>query len=548
MEDAPHRIRQYRWVVTASAPDEGFAIRQRLRDEWGGGMLSAMARAFDEAETGERVLHIPKIELNLRVASESEFVTLLPELIYRQLDEQLRGMLSSAGERRGELDDWQELTSAQDRFAMVVHYLRHGALPWAYTDIASADIIEQVRAICRQDIPRLAQLLRNEADRVVWLYRLLQLQHESELYDFAPLLHKAIQPSGRGDAERVLNAVMRSDRAAVSRHVRLRLMAVLLAGSLQSAAGGIDFISTAIIRQELSSEEATAFLAILSASPELMLETSGDEDAGTGSAARGDLDGVRGTDADESAGNDASASPRIPSDQSLEGTQLADGGEVATSDGKGIATGGEAAESKSRRQPGLRTDALLDELMTSHDERSTASDDGSGFAIRVWNAGLVLLHPFIPALFANRGLVESGSKELVNTSIARAAALLHFLATGGEEIYEYELGLCKVMLGLTPETPLYVSEGLLHKSDMDEADTLLRSAIGHWSLLKSTSVDGMRQSFLQRRGLLRNEDSGWRLRVEPESYDMLLKYLPWGLSIIKLPWMVRPMHIEWATP
>jgi Contractile injection system tape measure protein len=55
-------------------------------------------------------------------------------------------------------------------------------------------------------------------------------------------------------------------------------------------------------------------------------------------------------------------------------------------------------------------------------------------------------------------------------------------------------------------------------------------------------------AFLQRRGALREEESGWRLQPEPESYDVLLGRLPWGLATVKLPWMTRPLYTDWPTP
>jgi len=70
----------------------------------------------------------------------------------------------------------------------------------------------------------------------------------------------------------------------------------------------------------------------------------------------------------------------------------------------------------------------------------------------------------------------------------------------------------------------------------------------HWKALGKTSVDGLRVAFLQRRGALREEEDGWRLQLEPESFDVLLGHLPWGLATVKLPWMTRPLYTDWPTP
>ena len=36
------------------------------------------------------------------------------------------------------------------------------------------------------------------------------------------------------------------------------------------------------------------------------------------------------------------------------------------------------------------------------------------------------------------------------------------------------------------------------------------------------------------------------LRVE--SFDMLVGQLPWGIGIVKLPWMTKPIYTDWPTP
>ncbi|MDD4888107.1 MAG: contractile injection system tape measure protein, partial [Thiomonas sp.] len=164
----------------------------------------------------------------------------------------------------------------------------------------------------------------------------------------------------------------------------------------------------------------------------------------------------------------------------------------------------------------------------------------------VADAGLILLHPFLPRLFEVRHLSAGGS--LPEANLPRAAALLHWLVNGREEVYEFELTLVKILLGLRPADPLPVSAGLLDEADRNEAKALLEASIEHWKTLGNTSVAALRETFLQRRGLLRDSDSGWRLQLEPAPYDLLLGSLPWSFSLVRLPWMNRPLHTEWPMP
>jgi hypothetical protein len=106
--------------------------------------------------------------------------------------------------------------------------------------------------------------------------------------------------------------------------------------------------------------------------------------------------------------------------------------------------------------------------------------------------------------------------------------------------------LIKVLLGLRPEAVVLTPAGTLGAADRDEVDALLHSVIEHWQVLKHTSIAGLRGSFLQRRGLLAAIDGGWCLRVEPDSFDMLIDRLPWALGPVKLPWMTTLLFTEWA--
>ena len=107
------------------------------------------------------------------------------------------------------------------------------------------------------------------------------------------------------------------------------------------------------------------------------------------------------------------------------------------------------------------------------------------------------------------------------------------------------MGFIKIFLGLTPETPLHVIEGLLLPSDKSEAHTLLQSVITHWTALKNSSTSSLRTSFLQRPGLIRKDDQGWKLHLEPQPYDMLLHRLPWSISVVRPPWMTQAIYTEW---
>lgn len=157
------------------------------------------------------------------------------------------------------------------------------------------------------------------------------------------------------------------------------------------------------------------------------------------------------------------------------------------------------------------------------------------------NAGLVLLHPFLPQLFSSLGIAVDDTLVLP----ARALCLLHYLATGQIVAPEYALVLAKILCNLPLEWPAESDVGL-STAEMDEAFALLESAIRHWGTLRNTSPDGLRGTFLMRPGkVVMREDGDWVLQVEANAADILLDQLPWGISMIKLPWMNTMLWVEW---
>lgn len=223
---------------------------------------------------------------------------------------------------------------------------------------------------------------------------------------------------------------------------------------------------------------------------------------------------------------------------------MAPGGEMS---GR-VTTADEAG--RTRRSPEPPEAAPKQAVAPATDEgiRLTASRDDSAITPGwpVHSAGLVLLHPFLPQLFAELKLSD-GEGLLPAPALPRAAALLYWLATGEAAPGEFVLGLIKPLLGLHPDDPLPVGEDDLAAGDLAEGEALLAAVIEHWPALRSTSVDGLRVAFLQRRGLLRPAENGWALHPESESFDLLLGGLPWGISIVRLPWMHAPIFTEWPS-
>jgi len=164
--------------------------------------------------------------------------------------------------------------------------------------------------------------------------------------------------------------------------------------------------------------------------------------------------------------------------------------------------------------------------------------------IYINNAGMVLAGAYLQRLFGMLGLADDQAF-FSPAAAERAVHLLQYLATGHAGTPEPLLVLNKVLCGLPIGAPV-LREFAITPQEAEAIDGLLQAVISHWKILGHTSIAGLRESFLQREGRLSfSDEDGWQLQVEPRSFDMLLDQLPWGYSLQKLPWMERPLHVEW---
>lgn len=205
--------------------------------------------------------------------------------------------------------------------------------------------------------------------------------------------------------------------------------------------------------------------------------------------------------------------------------------QVKPSETRGQATPAELPPPPNRPRPLMRPSPLPPEL------RPEA-------ATYITNAGLVLVWPFLTALFERLGyLTERQFQGIEQTT--RAAYLLQFLATGEEQPPEHLLALNKLLCGVGRTLPL-VRELPLTADEKATGESLLGAVIARWGdVLKNTSLTGLRETFLQRPGKLVWGDDRVTLTVETKTVDILLDQRPWSIALIKLPWMVLPLYVTW---
>ncbi|MBS0299333.1 MAG: hypothetical protein JSR32_05290, partial [Proteobacteria bacterium] len=200
-----------------------------------------------------------------------------------------------------------------------------------------------------------------------------------------------------------------------------------------------------------------------------------------------------------------------------------------------IARAEENALSAAQKPPLLDWDALL--------HRAQSTDDVCE-EIYIENAGQVLAAPYLPRLFGMLKLVEDGA--FVDRRAAeRAVHLLQFMVNEQTQSPEYQLTLNKILCGVRTGIPI-CREIDISAHEQETIEGLIRGMIQNWQTIGNTSISGLRETFLQRKGKLQlKEDGMWYLTVEPGVFDMLLDSLPWSYSVIKHSWMERAVHVTW---
>ena len=497
-----HRIHRQRWQVRAGDHAEAMRWRQSLRDEAQQELLAAMATVFDAFDEPQRTWHLPRLQLHLKVSSLAQLREQLPHALADALrDERWQREVAEPGQRAAD-----NSTSAM-RLVALRHYLATGQLCWqeAHGDrqrrqqtLTAAPATW--RQLLREELPSAAE----EPVQLLMIWRWLQ----------------SLPAAGRQPEVKVLLAEFAPDPAQQTLLSLLLDCVMALPGA--TAFQQLQWLSLLVLRVWQFRQRQWPL-------PEALLQTESEAVAHetVASLSHGHLAQL------------AQWLQQPPVPQAALTNPVSASAVVAA-----LTTGndGNTARHSELTTPFQHLLAMAARSVPVLPLTTRATEAPS---ITVLHAGVVLLHPFLPQLFRNCGLWQAGDKQLSPWRLPRAAALLHFLATGVDAIAEHECGAIKLLLGLTVDAPLPVAEGLLTDADRQEADALLAAVIGHWTALKQTSVSGLRLSFLQRPGLLRAEADGWRLHIEREAFDVLLDFLPWGIGVIKLPWMTDAIHTAW---
>lgn len=163
--------------------------------------------------------------------------------------------------------------------------------------------------------------------------------------------------------------------------------------------------------------------------------------------------------------------------------------------------------------------------------------------ILIPNAGIVILNSFYKMLFTRLDLLDSDHFKDEGHKLV-AVDCLQYVATGSTQCHESDVALNKILTGIPLSFP--VKKGIeVSTSKTEIINGMIQAAIKHWQAIGESSVDGFRGNWLVREGMLYEQEEFWNLIVEKRAYDILLNQSPFSFSIIKYPWMPKPLKVEW---
>lgn len=164
--------------------------------------------------------------------------------------------------------------------------------------------------------------------------------------------------------------------------------------------------------------------------------------------------------------------------------------------------------------------------------------------VHIFDAGLILLHPFLPSFFQRVGLLDERNKFLSDAARLRAVHLLRYMAGEQLEHDSVHLALEKMICGF-PLNALIGNSFEVSEIEKEEIAGLFEAVKEHWKPMNKSSIEGIQNTFIQRHGTVEFSDQAWVIRVEGNAFDILLEDLPWEISTIILPWLEPLIFVEW---
>ena len=164
---------------------------------------------------------------------------------------------------------------------------------------------------------------------------------------------------------------------------------------------------------------------------------------------------------------------------------------------------------------------------------------------KVWDVGILLYWPFLKSFFNKLSLLDDEQQWKDESAQTLAVELL--LVFYGEQFPESPPVCCNLLTG-RPIDAMPVFDVELSESQIEECSRLTQHMITQWKALKGMTPETFRELFIRREGHVEESSQGYKITVDTLAHDVLLTKLPWGLGLIKLPWLPDVMiDAQWSS-
>ena len=232
MSDGAHRIRRLRWRIKVGSEEEAAALRARLVRRASAIVLPELERLLDGIGPDDEVVHVGRLEATVRVDASDAIEEATIDAIRTALRARLAELVAERQVRGSSETQVRRSTVRLSRLEALLHYLGTGALPW-YAEPETADLAH-VRDLEETAVSEMSGVLRRlpaaPAEMAVFLFRLLSLLPDS---GWVSVVHTVSRQRNHPDDSSLIEAVERiavAPERSSARHARLELAAAIIAG------------------------------------------------------------------------------------------------------------------------------------------------------------------------------------------------------------------------------------------------------------------------------------------------------------------------------
>lgn len=602
MSTQPHIVRKLIVEIEASTREEATDVQNRFYNEYRRLILQILEDLFNRLVSEKEVIRVEKLEINLGSIQPEQMLFEVPEKLKKEAEEAISKLLyevRSAGNGSASVrmtgSSGETITVEASRESrslaeldLLAHLLEFGVLPWTGDAQKKVNLRTLVANAMADEPEQLRQVLLRFKNKE-YIFRRLAIQlPEDQLRYLASIIGSGFSSKLSeqiGELQQWIKALpdrlSKNESAAIaalqdaiSRHYLWTETLLFFARSNQ---GQLSESTTEAAREnyfvfllkrlfeqvrfwekissalpagkQISASVEKAFLSLVkekTSVPAFIRKSPAGEKTGaaSGKAASGKEKEETHLHKKTSAGKEEEM--RSAKKNTAGKKKNAKEEKIKTSsletDKPGEAAKKEQEAAKQKEIAARKKEATAREKETVPE--SPEADEG----IYIGNAGLVILAPYLSRFFEHRGLVKD-RKFISEESSWKAVHLLQYIAEGDDtpdkEHHEHELVLNKIFCGLDIAEPVpAVLE--LSAEDKEDATDLIKAVIANWPLIKNVSPHGFQSTFLHKEGKLMRQDKDWGLKIHRDSaVDMLIDRLPWGISIVRLPWMKTTVFTEW---